>query len=468
MYLSIRRLTITALFIFSFQILSSQINSPYSRFGIGNLFPASFEVANGMGGISATLFNPYAINFLNPASYADIRYAMFDVGGYAHVLSIETVDEQYTSGDGNLSHFAFGFPMLKKLRNQNFGISFGLIPYSSFQYNIIEEIPSIDNELGTTEYNYIGNGDLYQFYGGLGYQFNSKLDTLPQKGDTLVSKSSDSISIVSHAFSLGANISYLFGGLSSYTYASFPDQANSQTTKLSRENRIGGIMYNFGMGYEFHLYKNKTDLHTWRIGASMNPDITVNGLQSVLWTNILRSGNYEFVTDTLYSAPDTSGSITLPLTYRAGISYSFNSSDEKKNQFTISSEFSQSLWDNYVGFQSSGSLTNSWRLMLGTEFVPKIANKKRAATAYRVGLFTGTSNLQINGEQLKENGLTFGFGIPIGVGNLPASDHRFSKINISATIGTRGNTDYIKETFYNFGIGFTLADAGWFRKYKLN
>lgn len=467
MYLYIRRLSITAILFFSFHFLSAQINSPYSRFGIGNLFPASFEVSNGMGGISATLFNPYVINYLNPASYAGIRYAMFDVGGYANVLSLETVDEQYTSGDGNLSHFAFGFPMLKKLRNQNFGISFGLIPYSSFQYNIINDIPSPDDALGTTEYNYIGNGDLYQFYGGLGYQINSKPDTIPSSRDTVPSKSGDTI-IVSSSFSIGANIAYLFGGLSSYTYASFPDQENSQTTKLSRENRIGGMIYNFGLGYEFHMFKNKTDLHTWRFGASMNPDITVNGLQSVLWTNILRNGNYEFVTDTLYSAPDTSGSITLPLTYRAGISYSFNSSDEKKNQYTISSEFTQSLWDNYEGFQSSGSLTNSWRLMLGSEFIPKTVNKKKASTSYRVGLFTGTSNLQIDGQQLRENGLTFGFGIPIGTGNLPASELRFSKINISATIGTRGSTDYIKETFYNFGIGFTLADAGWFRKYRLN
>lgn len=465
MYLFIRRLILIALLVFSFNLLSAQINSPYSRFGIGNLFPASFEVSNAMGGVSATLFNPFAINYLNPASYANIRYAMFDVGGYGNVLSIETVDEKYTSGDGNLSHLAFGFPMLKKLRNQNVGLSFGLIPYSSFQYNILEEIPSVDNELGTTQYNYIGNGELYQFYGGLGYQVTTKADTL--KRDSSSSKYGDT-TIITHSFSFGANAAYLFGGLSSYTYASFPDQVNSQTTKLTRDNRLGGAIYNFGLAYEFHLFKNKTDLHTWRFGASMNPDITVNGLQSVLWTNILRNGNYEFITDTLYSAPDTSGNVTLPLTYRAGITYSFNTSDQKKNQFSISSEFSQSLWDHYEGFQSSGSLTNSWRFMFGTEFTPKIENKKKPTNSYRIGFFTGTSNLEIAGQQLQENGLTFGFGIPIGTGNLQASDQRFSKINISATIGTRGNTDFIKETFYNFGIGFTLADAGWFRKYKLN
>jgi hypothetical protein len=75
----------------------------------------------------------------------------------------------------------------------------------------------------------------------------------------------------------------------------------------------------------------------------------------------------------------------------------------------------------------------------------------------------------IDDNQLKEQGITMGFGIPIGIGKQPFSQQlRYSKINVSASVGTRGNADAIKETYYRLGIGFTLVDMGWFQKYKLN
>ena len=50
--------------------LSAQENSPFSRYGLGDLYPAQNIAARGMGGISAAYSNEQALNSVNPASYS--------------------------------------------------------------------------------------------------------------------------------------------------------------------------------------------------------------------------------------------------------------------------------------------------------------------------------------------------------------------------------------------------------------
>jgi hypothetical protein len=56
--------------LFALPLISlSQENSPYSRYGIGNLAPQGNIFNRGMGGISAAYSDPATVNYLNPASY---------------------------------------------------------------------------------------------------------------------------------------------------------------------------------------------------------------------------------------------------------------------------------------------------------------------------------------------------------------------------------------------------------------
>ncbi|MFI5171587.1 MAG: hypothetical protein ACHQFW_04310 [Chitinophagales bacterium] len=461
--------------VFSITSLSAQVNSPYSRYGLGNIFPATFGASNGMAGLSAAYFTPTNINYLNPASYSEIGFAIFDVGAAGNVVRLETATEKFTSGDGNLSYMAFGFPVLKKLRYHKFGLSFGLIPYSGIQYNIIEQVPTEDPLLGTIEYNYVGDGTLYQFYGGLGYKYQTEIDSTKKK-----LKGDSAWVYHTNLFSIGANAANLFGELSNITYASFPDQINSQTTKLTRTSRINGGIFNYGLGYQKQfIRKNDTDRDylIWRAGASYSPELNVNGKQSVVWTNIEKNGNYEFITDTLYAEPDTSGNINLPASYQGGISFSFQTTDnEDKNQFTLGAQYSKTMWSNYSGFQDAGTLADSWRVSISAEFIPKRPDKSNAKNAssqkslyaLRLGGYSGKSNLVVNGIQLNDAGITMGASIPLGNAKSVSRAFVNSRLNLYLNAGQRGTTDIIKESYYNFGIGFTLVDSGWFRKYKLN
>ena len=47
-----------------------QDNSPYSRYGIGDLIPQAHIINRGMGGISVGYTDYYSVNFSNPASYS--------------------------------------------------------------------------------------------------------------------------------------------------------------------------------------------------------------------------------------------------------------------------------------------------------------------------------------------------------------------------------------------------------------
>ncbi len=452
---------------FTISTLSAQVNSPYSRYGLGNIFPTSFGAANGLGGISAAYFTPTNINFQNPASYSELSFATFDIGAYGNVVTLKSPDEQFTSGDGNLSYMAFGFPFLRKLRNHKFGLSFGLIPYSGFQYNIIEEVPTDDPQLGTIEYNYVGDGTLYQVYGGVGYKYQTDIkDTIKSvkgKMDTISS---------ANIFSVGINASQLFGSLSSITYASFPDLFNSQTTKLTKDTHVNGSMFNYGIGYQkqyIRKHDTKRDYLVWRFGASMSPEISVKGDKSVTWTNVQKNGNYEFITDTIYTQPDTSGNILIPATFQGGISFSFFSTDTKeKNQFTLGAQYSTTQWSRYTGFQDAGNFGDSWRGTLAVEFIPKTTNDQRPAVAFRLAGYTGKSNLIVDGVQLNDAGITLGSSIPLGFGKNVQPTFRNSRMNLFLNIGERGGNANISETYYNFGAGFTLVDSGWFKKFKLN
>ena len=78
------------------------------------------------------------------------------------------------------------------------------------------------------------------------------------------------------------------------------------------------------------------------------------------------------------------------------------------------------------------------------------------------------SNLIVDGVQLNDIGITAGTSIPLGFGDNVLPSFRSSRMNVFINAGQRGSNTDISETYYNFGVGFTLVDSGWFRKFKLN
>ena len=121
----------------------AQENSPYSRYGVGNLVPAGNIFNRGMGGISAGFTDPVTINNINPASYSTIVYTTLDVGVEYDGRIIKSLNPvgTYQSNNGIISYLQVAFPLLsdnkKAEKNKvSWGLSFGLKPISKIGYKI--------------------------------------------------------------------------------------------------------------------------------------------------------------------------------------------------------------------------------------------------------------------------------------------------------------------------------------------
>src|SRR4051812_43152676 len=69
----LNRIGLVFLFVSVYSILKAQDNSPYSRYGLGNISPSTNITSRGMGSVSAGVSDPLSINFSNPASYSGFQ-----------------------------------------------------------------------------------------------------------------------------------------------------------------------------------------------------------------------------------------------------------------------------------------------------------------------------------------------------------------------------------------------------------
>ena len=181
--LKISKLIITSVLIFIPLCLIAQnnTNSPYTRFGYGELGERSFGAGRAMGGVGYGLRSPKQINPLNPASYScmDSLTFLFDFGVSGQLSWFQEGDNRQHDVNGNIDYIAMQFPVYK-----NLAMSFGLLPYSfvGYKFGAIRS----ENGVSFTE-TFNGSGGLSEAYGGISYAIWDK------------------------RLAVGANFGYLFG-----------------------------------------------------------------------------------------------------------------------------------------------------------------------------------------------------------------------------------------------------------------
>ncbi len=422
----------------------AQLNSPYSRIGIGNIYTPTMGASAGLAGNTQANFLPTEISFQNPAAYPFLFKSVLDVGVSGRVLNLDDGTDQFTSADGNLSYIAYGFSPDNNRSRHDFGASTGLLPLSTANYNIDIINSSTDTILGTQEANYSGTGGTFQYYIGLGYAYDFGRDSATRN--------------FNNTFSVGLNYQFIFGNISNITIASFPDQSNSVDTKFTRTTNMQGGGWNAGLGYQRKI----GEYGNLNVGLSFTPSIELDAKQSISWFNINDLGAVEQITDTLFFAPDSAGVIALAPQYHVGVAYSnYRNSKADDVKFMLNAGYSLRDWSKYTGFQYSDSLALSYQISVGAEIIPPRRDKvgqNKIPLAYRLGAHYGTSYLRVQNQHLNEFGMTFGLGIPM----------RGSKLNISAGLVQRGTPDIIRENYLNMQIGFNLFDANWFFKRRQN
>lgn len=392
---------------------SAQANttSPYSMFGYGVLNDYATSAQRAMGGVGYAMNGGRQINVMNPASYAAIDSLTFlwDAGIDLSILSSKEGNLKANSTGGGIDYLTMQFPITKDL-----GASIGLVPYSSVGY---EFSSTIENGTETRA----GSGGLNLFYGGISYK-------LPVEG-----------------FSVGANFGYLFGTnvYDSYTYS-------TSTTLFERVVKVRTWDLKLGVLYTQKFNK----LHKATIGLTYSPKKSMHGHT---W-----GAYYDMTSD---ETQDTIGYTSLsgknysPASIGLGLNYVYDDKLMAEVDLTYQ-KWKDAKFAAVEGFEDF-KFDNRWKVAGGLQYTPRQRGGFFRRVNYRVGAYYGHDYLNVRGNNVREYGITCGFGLPA-----PASK---TVINIGFEYKRRSSSpvNYITEDYFNITLGVNFNQM-WFWQNKIN
>ncbi len=457
-------LTTLAIFFTLFTPAFSQDNSPYSRFGIGDLVPTSNVIGRSMGGISAGYTDVIAINFNNPASYSSFQSffeprskkmtsgrAVLDIGlnFESRTLRESTPPRKFVAGNALFSYLQVGLPLKK-----NWGLSFGLRPLSRISYKIshnerlidpISGLP-IDSAVTSNE----GTGGAYLATVGTGFNIFSRL-----RANQMEEK-----------LSIGFNGGYLFGEKDYSTRRSLiNDSVNYYQANYETKTNFSNIYFNAGIQYKIPLDSAKRISLT--IGAFGTLGQHVKASQDIYRETFVFDDNLGNIRqDSIYDQLNVKGKIDLPASYTFGLVAQKPVIIEKNKKtagWMIGFDFTLQNWDRYRYYGKNDSVQNNWEIRVGGQINPVPNRNYFSNVTYRAGFFMGPDYIKV-GQKLSRFGASFGMGLPIAVSR--QAPNQFTLINVALEYSKRGNTkNLLRENLFRFSLGFSLSDL-WFGKHK--
>ena len=399
-------------------------NSPYSRFGIGDLIDNGFEQSRAMGGTAIGLRTPNLINYLNPASYTsqDTMSFIFDVGVSGRLNELESNSTKKQSKNFNFNHIIIGFPVTRWWKT-----SIGIVPYSRVGFDFIESgTLSGSNEDYSIIYN--GKGGVNEFYIG------------------------NAVEIARH-LSLGVNASYLFGELKQTRTASSPTDLQAAVVEYQNHVYVHDFHFRFGLQY----YNTINEKHNLQLGVTFD-NKTALGARN----NDLLIRYTSFKVDTLNNT-NVSDNIDIPSRLALGIAYGY------KDNLLVGFDYITQDWTKGAIFGKNDFLAAMNSLRFGAEFTPVSVKQKIRVSYwkyfhYRLGAHYTNTYIKVHDQQINDYGISFGIGIPWRNSSKLFTNTSF---NIAYQLGIRGalNNGLIRENYHIISFSLTLYDY-WFVKRK--
>lgn len=418
-------------------------NSPFSRYGVGNLFNQTFGAQQSMGGWSAAYSSPFFVNMENPASLGSLRYTSFETGLFYEYTRLEASSASANIQDGNLVNLTLAFPIFNPLNRLtqtrrspiDWGMAISLTPYSEVGYDILTT--TIDPQVGEVEYSFRGDGQLYTLKLGNGVKYKN--------------------------FSVGANVGYLFGKITQTRLASLNELEFALSDILQDNTSHAGFVWDLGVQQEFIISKPDTVNVSTRnrkqpvklvlgLSAKSNQRISTNSESIYMRDRLQGVGN-----DTIVFINEQEARSTFPAEFKLGLAV------KQGQKFIIGTEVKYSLWSNFDHPTLLDDLDDGLRFSLGGSWTPNVRSYKIfQRTKYRAGLFYEKDPRVVGGEQLTNFGLDLGLSFPI---ILPRGVPSF--MHLGFEVGQLKNSA-LSETYFRTTLAFTLNDNTWFfkRKYR--
>ena len=405
----------------------SGTNSPYSQYGLGVLSDQSNGFNRGMNGLGLGSRTGNQLNFINPASYSalDSLTFIFDVGLSGQNTNFKEGALRKNAKNADFEYATAGFRLFK-----NLGMSFGIVPFTNVGYNYTETQLLNDDSRVRSNQVLEGIGGVHAIYVGAGWQ--------AFKG-----------------FSVGANISYLWGNIERKIATTYNDESVNSLSKLYNLD-VASYKLDFGVQYELPI--NKKDKLTFgatmSVGHSLNAEPTCDIITRNPGTGISDTTRYV-----------NASSVELPFMYGIGVMYNHN------NKLDLGFDYSLQQWGS-TSFPSysNGAYTSNdnyymdrHKFTLGGDYC---ANKDGRSffsrLHYRAGVSYATPYFKVGDKDgPKEISLSAGFGIPVK--NLWGNR---SIVNISGQWVHSSADGLITENTLRLNIGVTFNER-WFMKWKV-
>ncbi|WP_010135293.1 hypothetical protein [Ochrovirga pacifica] len=391
-----------------------QVSSLLSNYGIGTVFSEATIAEKAQGGLVAVSNNTKEVNSIaNPALLGDLKLTSLTVSLQAFSANVETQSVDYQTSSLSISNLSLGVPL-----GTRGAFSMGLRPHSAVGFET----------QNTSFYNY-ADGGVNQFFVGLGYQVVKNLN-------------------------VGFQFSRYFGKIEKQQVFKGVQKASVQNNNFN----VKGISTRVGIQY------------TYDFSDAIQ---AVAGAYGILGYDLKAEGSsrfYEAIQSDIKTFSEISGSAIengingqekTPFKTALGLGLG-----KENNWFAgLSYEFRDAVTYTGNAFNQTASTNISYnyeeasKISLGGYYIPKKYALKNYfnRVAYRAGVKYEKTGLMLNNQSVKDFGITFGLGLPVG--------RRVSYANFSLELGTLGDFSENKyqENYFNLGVEFSLSDK-WFNK----
>ena len=304
-----------------------------------------------------------------------------------------------------------------------------------------EDLPDI----GTVKREYRGSGGTNQFIWGNGFKYKE--------------------------FYGGLSLGYLFGSIRDEKAVLFEDVRLAFHDYALENASYRGFSWKAGLQYVFDLSGGKgaedeRNAESITLGLSGNSKWSFRTISTILDARMGNTylGLFEApVTvqeiDTLAYQEDLRSSGRYPGEFSLGVVY------RKSTKWILGANYRTSGWSSYQNdLHPNQQFTNASEFAIGGQFIPDAFSFKYyyQRIRYRAGLRFGTDPRLIDGNQIKDFGVSVGFGLPIVL------SRQLSFVNLGVEFNKHGGQIPIKENFVRFNVGVTLNNNLWFLKRKFN
>lgn len=392
-------------------------NSPFTRYGYGQMEDGGFSRTQSMGGTSIAIYSPLHINPINPATYTstDSTTFLFEVGVSGLLSNFKSGDATKNTFTGKLDYIALQSPITKWM-----GLSAGLIPFSyvGYNYSVSDsvELPGTSSKQFYTQ-TFQGNGGINQVY--LGLTFN-----------------------LFDYVTFGANGYYMFGNLTHYRTMQYTtSNLNNYETIVRSQQHVSNFNVRFGLQYHQPIGKS----HRLTFGAIYEFQTKLRGDYELL----------KYSVDTITANAKSGDYFQMPQMFGVGVSY------EYKNRLTVGADFTMYEFSKAMFEGETGILADRMKIAVGAEYVHNPQGRRYIDRMWwRLGANYRKSYIKVDDSQTKDFSVTLGIGFPLKTSR--------TIIHLNMEYGNVGSQQYTKlqENYFKFGFSFSLNEM-WFVKQKI-